>query len=147
MTSPYLVNDIKRDEGCRLEAYPDPLSHAEPYTIGYGHTGGIKPGEKWTQEQADDALANDIAKVKAELTQHLSWWQEDLDDLRQDVLVNMGFNMGVPGLMKFVNTLSSIRAHEWQRAHDGMLQSAWARQVGRRAQRLAQQMLTGEHQA
>jgi lysozyme len=62
------------------------------------------------------------------------------------VLVNMGFNMGVTGLLQFHNTLHYIENHQWEQAAEGMLNSAWARQVHARATRLAEQMLTGEHQ-
>ena len=54
---------IKRWEGCRLEAYPDPASGGEPWTIGWGATGpGIKKGVRWTQAQADDRLALDVER-------------------------------------------------------------------------------------
>ena len=47
------LNLIKHWEGCRLTAYPDPASGADPWTIGYGHTGPeVKPGLTISQEQA-----------------------------------------------------------------------------------------------
>lgn len=53
MTSPHLLDDIRRDEGCEPHAYPDPLSGGDPWTIGYGCTGpGIGPGTIWTEAQA-----------------------------------------------------------------------------------------------
>lgn len=147
MTTANLIPDLQRDEGKRLQAYPDPLSHAEPYTIGYGHTGPeVHLGLVWTDQQALDALNADIARAERALDAALPWWRA-LDDVRQDVLTNMTFNLGIGRLEGFHNTLGFIRAGEWQAAHDGMLESAWARQVGARAQRLARQMLTGEHAA
>lgn len=146
MTTANLIPDLERDEGLRLSAYPDPLSGGEPWTIGYGHTGNVHPGTVWTPEQATAALQADVAHVEALLDIQLPWWRQ-LDDIRQDVLVNMGFNMGVTGLVQFHNTLAAVQNHRWQAAHDGMLMSLWARQVGTRAQRLAEQMLTGVHQA
>jgi lysozyme len=54
---------IKRWEGCHLEAYPDPGTGGDPWTIGWGSTGpGIAKGVKWTQKQADDRLAADVRK-------------------------------------------------------------------------------------
>ncbi len=45
---------LKKWEGCRLNAYPDPASGGAPWTIGYGHTGaGVVPGLTITQEQAE----------------------------------------------------------------------------------------------
>ena len=57
MTSPHLIPDLMSDEGCRLTAYPDPLSGGDPWTIGYGATGpSISKGTVWVQEQADADL-------------------------------------------------------------------------------------------
>lgn len=146
MTSPYLTADLERDEGLRLQAYPDPLTHAEPWTIGYGHTGpDVTPTTTWTQTQASDALAADIARTCRALDQNMPWWRK-LDDIRQDVLANMAFNMGVGKLEGFVHTLRFIESGQWDNAAAGMLDSAWATQVGARAQRLATQMRTGVHQ-
>lgn len=56
---------IKRFEGCRLTAYPDPGTGAAPYTVGWGCTGpGIGPGTVWTQAQADAALEHRLASVE-----------------------------------------------------------------------------------
>ncbi|HUO11336.1 MAG TPA: glycoside hydrolase family protein, partial [Caulobacteraceae bacterium] len=68
-----------------------------------------------------------------------------LDDPRQDVLANMAFNLGVGGLLRFPKTLALVRAERWDAAADAMLASAWARQVGARARRLAEQLCTGVH--
>lgn len=59
---------IKQYEGCRLSAYPDPATGGDPWTIGWGATGkDIRKGMIWTQEQADDRLAWDIAKFAREV--------------------------------------------------------------------------------
>ena len=52
---------IRQFEGCRLTAYRCP---AGIWTIGYGHTAGVKAGDTWTQEQADRALEQDIGKYR-----------------------------------------------------------------------------------
>ena len=146
MTSPHLTDDLKRDEGLRLEAYPDPLTHAEPFTIGYGHTGPeVHLGLTWTQEQADQALDADIGRACRALDGNLPWWRS-MSDLRQDVLANMCFNLGIGKLEGFHNTLAAMKAHDYESAADHMLDSAWARQVKGRATRLAEQMRSGEHQ-
>jgi lysozyme len=144
-----LVSDLKRDEGLRLDAYPDPLTKGPPWTIGYGHTGpDVHPGLVWTLEQAEAALLADIEDHNAELAQVLPW-VEALDPARRRVLQNMAFNLGVgepggkKGLLGFKNTLAMIQRGEHARAADGMLQSLWARQVGQRAVRLANTMRTG----
>ena len=48
---------IKQCEGCRLEAYQDV---AGIWTIGYGHIRGVTPGMQLTQQQADQALLDDL---------------------------------------------------------------------------------------
>lgn len=51
-----LVALIKRFEGCKLTAYPDPGTGGAPWTIGYGETLGVKQGDVWAQEKADYVL-------------------------------------------------------------------------------------------
>ncbi len=72
---------IKRFEGCArlrpdsmIEAYPDPGTGAEPWTIGWGatgrdhvHGGRIGPGTRWTQNQCDARLAQDLERYAAEV--------------------------------------------------------------------------------
>jgi lysozyme len=149
MTTPFLAQDLRRDEGLRLEAYPDPLSGAEPWTIGYGHTGPeVGRGLVWTPAQAETALIADIARACERLDAHAPWWR-GLDDPRQDVLANLVFNMGwldaagTHGLGTFHQALAAIRDGRWRDAHDALLASAWAREVGPRARRLATQLLRG----
>ena len=69
---------------------------------------------------------------------------EALDTVRQMVLVDMAFNLGVHGLIAFHDTLSLISQGNYQRAGAEMLNSAWAKQVGARATRLAEMMRTGK---
>src|SRR5690606_33313846 len=62
--SPVAVNLIKRKEGLRLEAYPDPGTGGVPWTVGYGHIRGVAPGqvidlltaEQYLQEDIDEAI-------------------------------------------------------------------------------------------
>jgi|SRR5665213_3749404 len=143
MTTTSLQTDIAGDEGLRLTAYPDPLTHAAPWTIGYGHTGlDVHPGLVWTQAQADTALAEDILTVEQELDHSLPWWRQ-LDGVRQDVLVNMCFNMGIGTLLTFRITLAAVERGDYHSASADMLLSAWAKEVGDRATRLAEKMRLG----
>jgi len=143
VTTPQLLEALRADEGLRLRAYPDPLTHGPPWTIGYGHTGpDVRPDSNWTEEAADAALAADVAEACRGLDAQLPWWRT-LSGPRQDVLANMAFNLGVAKLLEFHETLGLIEAGAFDRAADHMLASAWARQVGARATRLASQMRTG----
>lgn len=131
------------DEARRHTAYPDPLTKAEPWTVGVGHTGPeVHKGLVWNDEQIDAALDSDIQKAIDGLDRVIPWWR-GLDAVRQNVLLNMCFNMGANGLSKFRNTLKAVATGNYAAASDGMLASLWARQVGARAKRLADQMKTG----
>ena len=145
MTSPYLISDLKSDEGCKLHAYPDPLSGGEPWTIGYGATGPtITKNTIWSQAMADNDLSVRVGKLTTQLQNALPWFHQ-LDDLRQDVLVNMAYNLGLNGLLAFHQTLNSVANGQYDAAADEMLQSKWAHQLPNRSARLSQQMRTGAH--
>lgn len=138
-----LRDRLKLEEGLRLHSYPDPLTHGAPYTIGYGHTGAdVKPATVWTQAQADSALDADIAKARKAVFSALPWVIK-LDNIRQDVLVDMAFNMGVQGLLGFTHTLAMIREGDYAGASRNMLRSKWADQTKSRAQRLARITASG----
>lgn len=138
-----LMHELIADEGTgpmrngRFMPYRCPAGRL---TIGYGRNlqdRGI------SQQEAERMLANDVAAVEMALADALPWFSA-LDPVRQDVLINMGFNLGVRGLLGFQNTLSLIGEGRYTVAADEMLRSRWARQVGKRAKRLAEQMRTGK---
>jgi lysozyme len=132
MTTPLLIDDLKRDEGLCLKAYRDTLGN---WTIGYGHTPAVE-GAVWTVEAARIQLQADVETVLTRLDRELAWWR-GLDDVRQDALANMAFNIGVGGLRGFHHMLEALEAHDWRTASAHMLLSEWAEQVGDRAERLA----------
>jgi lysozyme len=68
-----------------------------------------------------------------------------IDSVRADVLVNMAFNMGVNGLLKFKKMIAAIDDRNYDEAAIEMLNSRWAVQVGKRANELSKQMRTGEY--
>lgn len=142
---PILLAALKRDEGCRLQAYRDSLGI---WTIGYGHTGPeVRAGLVWKQEHADAELTGDILDHNARLLKALPW-TATLDPVRRRVLQNMAFNMGIGdgsnGLTSFHNTLGHVQRGEYALAAAGMLASLWAKQVKGRATRLAREMASGE---
>ena len=60
--STILIEHIKKSEACVLQAYQDA---AGVWTIGYGHTNGVKKGDRITQYQAERFLREDLAKFEA----------------------------------------------------------------------------------
>lgn len=95
-----------------------------------------------SKEESRFLLANDIKRVKTELAKALPW-TEKLDPVRLAVLLDMCFNLGLGGLLKFKNTLAYFQAGDFQKAADNMLLSLWAKQVKSRAVRLAEMTRTG----
>jgi lysozyme len=138
---------LQREESCVLTAYPDPVSHGDPWTIGWGHTGpDVHPGLVWTQEQADSQLDTDIAHAMSFCATHFPWSEQlKADAPRYAVLAGMAFQMGAR-LLPFVNTLAAMRDGRWNDAAGGMLASLWAKQTPGRARRMARQIETGQWQ-
>ena len=152
-----LRQQLMRDEGVKLHAYRDSLGY---WTIGVGHlidpTKGCQPPPEMTypdgpgvvtercvitQDVCLRLLDADIAGKMAELRKALPW-VDALSEPHRGVLLNMAFNMGVKGLLKFTDTLRLVQKGQYAEAANKMLLSRWATQVGARARRLAQQMRT-----
>lgn len=64
VTSQAGIDLIKQFEGVRLKAYPDPATGAEPWTIGIGHTGGVRPGDVITEARAEQLLRQDLGRFE-----------------------------------------------------------------------------------
>lgn len=137
-----LRDQLIRDEGEVAHAYQDSLGF---WTIGVGRLIDKRKGGSLSRSEIAMLLDNDIKRVDVELSRALPWLPQ-LDDARRAVLMNMAFQMGPAGLLKFKRTLDLVRAGRWADAARAMLQSKWATQTPQRAQRLARQMDTGEWQ-
>lgn len=131
-------------EGWKHDAYPDPLTLGDPWTIGVGHTGPeVYRGLRWTDEQITVALAKDIAEKTAQVKKHIPWFDR-LNEPRQAVLIGMAFQLGINGMLGFNRTLGAVRDERWADAANGMRASLWHKQTPRRVDRLAMQMETGD---
>ena len=152
------VNKLIAHEGLRLQVYKDTLGID---TIGIGRNledRGI------TQEELDwmdipnikavyeygiseaDAMylaQNDVQIVEEELLRAHPC-VEDLDAVRQLVVMDMAFNMGVPRLRKFKKMWNAIHENKFDIAAKEMLDSRWAVQVKSRAVKLSNAMHNGE---
>ena len=95
-----------------------------------------------TEAEAQLMLSNDIDDFADRLKREIPWMAE-LSPVRQRVLLDMAFNLGISGLLKFKRTLKAIRAKQYEKAAEMMLDSRWATQVGQRAKRLSKMMATG----
>ena len=92
-TSSKGVSLIKSFEGCRLKAYKCP---AGVWTIGYGHTAGVKSGDTITQEQADDYLRNDLEKYEKAVLNYDGIYHFNQNQF--DALVSFTYNCGAGNL-------------------------------------------------
>ncbi len=134
--TPELHAQLLLHEGLRLFPYKDTVGKI---TIGVGRNltdKGISKAEAFL------LLDNDVVEVVKALHDRLPWFAA-LDAIRQRVLIDMAFNMGIVGLLKFKRTLASIERGAYDTAATQMLESKWAGQVGRRALRLSAMTRTG----
>ena len=153
----HFINKLIEHEGLVLEVYQDSLGID---TIGIGRNledRGISKEELdyldipnmevvyehgITEKDARYLALNDIEIVEKELCKAHPC-VEELDEVRQLVLMDMAFNMGVPRLKKFVKMWNAIHEGLFDIASTEMLDSRWADQVGRRAVILSNAMKEG----
>lgn len=89
---------IKKFEGCRLDAYPDPASGGDPWTIGYGHTGPeVSPGLTISQDIADAYLLKDVTHAGDAIERVVT---VDMTQGQFDALCSFVFNLGVNAFLK-----------------------------------------------
>ena len=131
-----LKAQLVQHEGMVLKPYTDTVGKL---TIGIGRNlddVGISHAEALV------LLDNDIDRVLEDLNRALPWWKR-MSPVRQQVLANMAFNLGISRLRGFRKALAAMEAGAWHEAATEMLDSRWAKQVGRRATELADMMRTG----
>ena len=138
MSSSDLKGMLIRHERVMLKPY---LDSKGKITIGVGRNlddMGI------TADEAMHLLENDIARVRLEIGRSLPWFK-DLDDVRQDAVIDMVFNLGLTRFMSFKALISAAQKKDWDRVASEMLNSVWASQVKGRAVELAGMMRTGTY--
>lgn len=134
-----LIQELVRDEDNKPHAYQDSMGY---WTIGIGRLVDKRKGGRLRPDEILYLFNNDLAEKEQDLDKHLPWWRK-LSPARQRVLLNMCFNLGIAGLLKFKNTLAAMQRGDYKAAADGMKGSLWARQVGARADRLIEMMKQG----
>ena len=130
-----LIAMLQRHEGLRLKPYK---CTAGKVSIGYGRNlddMGI------SEVEAMVLLRHDIERCYDELS--VFSWFADLDQVRQEALIDMLFNLGLPTFLEFKKTLKFVAEGKYSQAAEEMLRSKWADQVGDRAKELAYMMDTG----
>ena len=115
--SPRGLKLIADFEGLRLNAYPDPGTGNEPWTIGYGTTvypdgRKVKKGDVITQVQALDYLKQDVKKFATSVTQLVG---VPINQNRFDALVSFTYNLGAGALARS-SLLRKLNAREYEAA-------------------------------
>lgn len=139
-----LVQMIKRDEGHVTEggrhvAYTDHLGYL---TIGYGRLIDRQRGGGLTDQEAEYLLMNDIHRVHDSLKSRVSFFSS-LTENRKHALINMGFQLGINGVLQFRRMLSAMQRGDFVAAEKEALDSRWARQTPQRARRVAAMIREG----
>lgn len=145
-----IIAILNYEEGFR----PKPYIDTEGYpTVGTGFLIGPKGAalsnytfsiskqvsDVWLQELVDNRIQQMNAKpaIMAALNK--------CNPARRDVLISMAYQLGTDGLAGFKNTLAMVAAENFSGAASGMLNSLWAKQTPKRANRHAEVMRTGTY--
>lgn len=157
MTEDFIAR-IKRHEGLLLKPYKDTLGKL---TIGYGRCVDTNPLtakeiafidhdcriDAITEPQASYLLANDIEKCEAQMDDNFPFMVENhfSDEMceRQNVLVEMLFQLGLGTVLKFRKFIQALKDEDYAEASAQMLDSTWHKQTKSRCEELAGIMLKG----
>ncbi len=135
-----LSDMITRHESSETYAYK---CTSGKLSIGVGRNIDAAGGIGLSQDEIAYLLANDIRRCKKELEEFP--WFPSLDDVRQDALIDMCFNMGITRLRTFKKAMGAMENQDYQQAADHFFDSRWARQVPNRAIEICDMIRTGEY--
>lgn len=133
MNIPRLMRDLERHEGKRTKPYKDSVGIL---TAGIGRN---LQAVSFAPDEIRLMFENDIRRA-LETARKVVESFPFLDDDRQEVLINMAFNMGQATLSTFKRFIAAVNRGDFDMAANEMLDSKWAGQVGQRARELADRM-------
>lgn len=131
---------IKLNEGCKLEVYTCPAGYK---TFGYGtnlETSDAFFGVgldylikkinncKNKETLAVDLLQLEIINCKQALSKH-SWFTDNLSEFQKSIFLDLAYNIGVAGVLKFHNMIEAIKQHNYGIACTEMLDSKYHYQM------------------
>ncbi|MGD1855998.1 MAG: lysozyme [Leptolyngbyaceae cyanobacterium] len=135
------VNLIKSFEGLRLKAYQDAVG---VWTIGYGTTRGVKPGQEITEAQAEALIKTDLTRFERDVSQAV---RISINDNQFAALVSFTYNVG-SGAMRSSTLLRKLNRRDingaanefprWNRAGGRILAGLTRRRNAERALFLGQ---------
>ena len=130
-------DDLRAFEGLRLQAYLDTTNH---WTVGYGRR--CDKGAVMTKEQAESALADDIAKAEQGARHVFPTFSAQPQHV-QDVLVEAVFQLGASGMRKFIEFGQAIQARNYALASACLIDSRFHHQCKARCEALARKLTHG----
>jgi len=136
-----LRRHLKLAEGWSATPYQDTVG---VWTIGYGHQLSVAAavGARWTKAQAEKQLLDDIGNAIHDASS-FNWFQS-LDPVRQEVIVELAFNLGLPRLQTFKRMLAAMARKDYENAGRELQDSRWYTQVGlQRGNRLVSALRSG----
>jgi lysozyme len=141
MNEQLLRQSLNIHEGKRYHLYKDSFGN---WTIGVGRnlsTNGL------SEDEIQLMLSNDIRAAKTDCEATFGNWYRNLDEVRQRVLVELCFNMGMLKLLKFKKMLTALAASDYDTAAAELADSLWAKQVSiSRSSMLIGMLKTGKDQ-
>ena len=130
-----LLAQLRQQEGLKLYAYQDHLGF---WSIGYGRMIDKRRGGGISIPEAEFMLENDVRKVDQILGDIL----KD-EPVRRAAIMNMAYQLGLEGVMKFRKMWAAIGKKDWETAAREGLDSLWAKQTPERAVVVMEQLRTG----
>lgn len=120
-----LIAKIVEHEGIKRFAYTDTLGFI---TVGIGRCLDAKKGKGLSVDECFYLLSSDIKELKSELSKY--GWYNKQNYVRQGVLIEMAFNLGVSGLLNFKKMIACVDSGNFEGAVKEMSNSTWATQIG-----------------
>lgn len=132
---PYYCTKGKQTIGVGRNLDDNPLTEEEKRVCGDWEKG-------ITKQAAFYLLRHDIERTEKECKQKIAIY-DVLDDERQYALLDMAFNLGVAGVLKFKKMLMAMACGYFEDAAKECLDSKYAKETGQRAKRIADTIRTG----
>jgi len=127
---------LRRDEGFRSRPYKD--THGN-LTVMYGRNLDANP---FTKREGEIILKNSVTDLFYQLSP--KFWFRIQNAVRQGVLLNMAYNLGVEGLLKFKRMIAALLDKDYELAADELMDSDAARELTTRYSRLERMMRSGK---
>tara|TARA_R100000008_G_C3551517_1_gene150687 strand:- start:382 stop:807 length:426 start_codon:yes stop_codon:yes gene_type:complete len=141
MNNDKLIEMLKIHEGVETHAYK---CSASKITIGVGRNIDPEGGIGLSEDEIDYLLQNDIDRIITELDFEYGWFSE-LNEARQDAMIDISFNLGQTRLRKFKKALTAMEKSDWDTAANEFMDSKWSKQVGNRAKELTEIIRNGKY--